>query len=287
MGRSEHEASNQTHQYFISVTENAANILERSTDKASTTTGMPDIATHANIKQLNNRFEHLELEDSTEFAESPAKPPTSSPLATNEDDTESNPKALPEYFFAAYLLFEDMQLIRDFLRQTWLEYKARRMNLIATSVTTNTTIDLVKQPTNEKYPQSKKKQILQQLMCETAGLVRGETFAAKLQPDDPYNMRLADIADWSYITIQMLLASFCAILTPGATPSYKPSYYGTLVLDADHSKMTARERFKENRIIVTEEMTNWAALVQFGMYTRLPVLDEIIAGLVEMMSSKE
>jgi hypothetical protein len=98
MGRSEHEASNQTHQNFISVIENVADILERGIDNASTTTKVPEIHTHANIKQLNNMFEHLELEDPNELAASKAEPSTLSPPATyelNEDESEPTPNPSP------------------------------------------------------------------------------------------------------------------------------------------------------------------------------------------------
>jgi hypothetical protein len=291
MGQSEHEVNNQMHQYFISVIENVVGILEHGAEK-STSTEVPELSTKADINQLNNIFEHLELEDPTEVETSPAKSPTSTRPATYElnEESESTSNTFPEELFAAYLLFEDMHLMRDFLKQTWLEYKTGRTDLIAASITTNTAIDLIRQSTDdflEKYPEYKENQVLQQLIYSLACMSRGEDFAAKERPGDPYNMAVADIAEWCYLPISILLGGFCETLEPNMAPIYKPGYFGTLDPGADHSKMSAREQFKENLIIVTEEMTNFAVLVQYGLFTRLPVLDEVTAGLVEMMSSKE
>lgn len=162
---------------------------------------------------------------------------------------------------------------------------------MAASVTTNTAIDLVRQSTNdfvEKYPRFKENQALQQLTCQTVGLLRGQPMAEKSQPDDPYNMNLAEVAEWSYVGMSMMLAAFCQILEPReAPPAYNPRRFGQADPKADHTTMNARERFNEDRRIVLEELTNFAYLAKGGLYTSLPVIDEVTSGLVEMMSSKE
>lgn len=96
-GRVEHEFSNQTHDYFISVIENVADILEHGLNKAfnADPQEMPD---RANISQLNNMFEHLELEDLTEFADTPAQPSSTPPASYEITTEESDPnnKTFPE-----------------------------------------------------------------------------------------------------------------------------------------------------------------------------------------------
>lgn len=184
-----------------------------------------------------------------------------------------------------------MRLMRDFLKQTWAEYNAGRTDLMAASVATSTAIDLVRQSTNdfvEKYPQFKENQRLQQSICQTAGILIRQPMEQKLHPDDPYNLNPAEVGEWSYVSISLLLAAFCGLLESGEVPpAYNPARFGQADPKADHTKITARERWCDDRRIILEELGNFAYLAQGGLYTHLPVIDEVTSGLVEMMSSKE
>lgn len=106
-----------------------------------------------------------------------------------------------------------------------------------------------------------------------------------LQPGGlPYNEKLANIAEFAFFPIGVLLQSFLAVIQNDNIPVYKPGYYGNYNAKADRFKMSVIEKFNEDKILLLELFSEYCIVANFG--APLPIRDEITAGFVEYYTTK-
>ena len=293
------------HSHFIGVLEVVLQILEpnsapENTDLAqergaqSKSTAQIETDTQSRAEQTNPYdilyFEEDALEGSIAVQDTTAvlnvarrqitpSPPRNVTYEINPTDEE--------VYFAIYCFFDDLNRLRDFLRDLWSDYKASRADLITVSVTTNTAIDLVHRAEQDfvaAFPKldtyDKITGVFYLLMCH----IRGENAETREQPMDVVNHAMLDVADWLYLPVNSLLLSFCDVVQPNYAPVMKPGHFGVYNPHADRSKLTVREQLQEDRIILLE------ALPEFFIITKingnLPVADELTNGLRSMFVQK-
>lgn len=101
----------------------------------------------------------------------------------------------------------------------------------------------------------------------------------------PYNIQMADVADWCYMAPYILLLSLKDVLQPQQLPVFKKGYFGHYNQKASRDRMTASERFDEDELILLELLPEFAMIQQFDI--ELPVEDEITKGLVAFVEDKK
>ena len=121
-----------------------------------------------------------------------------------------------ELFFALFCLFDDLDKLRSSLMELWRQYKARRVDLMTVSVTTNTAINLVRRteenllaifPMLESYDE-----ILRKFYCLLCAIRR-------VDPDTATSDVMLDVADWLYMPARQVLNSFFDIIQEDHAPS--------------------------------------------------------------------
>lgn len=286
--------SNEGHSHFIAILEQVLVILGVSPAKIESQPAKVSQSFDKEASELKdpaNQFSALSLDelDEKNYLEPTGvkkQKPTGTPNDVSYELDEDYEDGLGERIFAAFCLLEDLQRIRDLICQTWSDYRAGKFDLMSASVTTNTAIGLARQSVEdyEKLYPDVTGQSLVQLMYVTACVMRGEDVELRQNPGDPYNMAVADIAEWSYLSTHVLLVSFCDVLEPEVIPSYKRGYYGVYNPSQDRTKMSFQEKFVEDQIVLLQALPDFAFLGQLGI--PLAVEDEITTGLRKMMKTK-
>lgn len=218
--------------------------------------------------------------------------------------------------------------MREFVSQSVQEYLEGKIDLVNLSVLTDTTVHLAKQLIEEvsdswsHIPEIQDEQKMQQLVYVTSCMFRGKDPGHKADPGFPYNVDMADVADW-YVTNQVafspehlllnilspskssdllsslltlplcryylptlvLLSSFKDVLQPNQLPVFKKGHFGTYNPGSRRENMSAAQQFNENKIVFLELLPEFALLEMFKI--KMPVEDEITKGLVEFVAKKK
>ncbi|KAL1985781.1 hypothetical protein VTN96DRAFT_7403 [Rasamsonia emersonii] len=182
------------------------------------------------LTDLENRFSALEVEesrtadeDATQRGQKAQK--TQPPPRCEIDDQFEDGGA---EIFESFCLLEDMRRIRDFLQATWTEYREAQIDLMTAAVTTNTAFDLVRTTCDDfmdAHPSLRGSMVLPQLMYATGCIMRGEDPGKKHHPDDPFNIAVADIAEWCLLHTTLILESFVGVIVPGSIPWFRKDFY--------------------------------------------------------------
>ncbi len=210
---------------------------------------------------VENRFNSLGLDEPDEadlISEVPDSSTTKKP-STNQrrvvyaadkmDEDESD-----EIYFAIYCFFEDLHNARVHLQRLWTQYKLGMIGLEDTSA-----IDLNRRADQEVCL------LLPTDIPETAAIVaesarlgdfiylyccvtNGVDPKEKQQPDDWFNYKMADLAQWLYMPTHILLKAFCDVLNPRQLPIFKKGFFGTYRPEANRSKMFYRKSLQKTRL---------------------------------------
>jgi hypothetical protein len=288
--------STQKHSHFIGVLEDVLHILESSSTSS---------ASH----DLGDRVEELSLDATTLLAAEDKDTPYDvlyiddaliDPSMENHDGGQDNQVTRPppkvnyemettdeEVYFAIYCFFDDLDRLREFIRQLWSDYKNGLSDLITTSVTTNHALELVQQAEKDlasSFPEHDTYEKTAELFYLAVCILRGEDPRMIEQPEDLVNPNMLDVAEWLYMPVHSMLHSFLDVLRKNHHPVLKPGHFGVYNPLSDRSKMTVRQRMQEDRIILFE------SLPEFHVFTRvrndLPVADELADGLRSMFADK-
>ena len=288
--------SNKGHSHFIDILEQVLDILgvsaAKTTESQPTKASKPVDKEASKLNDTANQFSALSLDELEENdylgrAGTPEQKPKEAAQDMSYELDEDYEDDLGERIFAAFCLFEDLQRMRDFIRQTWSIYRTSKIDLMSASVTTNTALGLARQATEDYdklYPDDSGNSLVE-LMYRTACILRGENPRLRQSPGDPYNMALADISEWCYLNTHVLLDSFCDVVKPGSIPSYKRGYFGVYDPGQDRSKKSPREKFIEDKIVLLQALPDFAFLGELGI--PLAMEDEITEGLKKMMKTKD
>lgn len=100
--------------------------------------------------QTSNRFAKLHIEDLDDILDVGLSKEV---VAVTKDVTydiyELEMEAVVDEAFDVFCLFEDLHRIQDFVKQTWMQYNDRKLDLLTASFTTNAAIELVRQASEE------------------------------------------------------------------------------------------------------------------------------------------
>jgi hypothetical protein len=134
--------SNDRHAFFLNVLKKVQKVLRpRYAD-----TYIPSQKKPKNIEEAINMFEHLDLEEPFEAFEQ-APDVTHTNLNTPAPDVKYRAERLDgiqEGFFAFLLLLHELNRLRNEVIWCWEGYTQGLLDLIAASITTNTTVDLAR-----------------------------------------------------------------------------------------------------------------------------------------------
>lgn len=154
------EASDAAHRHFLDVLERALDLVKpvdnvrlktyastNASTNASTTSSDP--ITEDEASTLANRFDMLEVEDTLDLSSDTMENATDiEPKAeavqveVQEDEDTSLQESMVKQMMV-YHFFQDLENVREFLKETWEQYKARTLDLRAATIITNAAISLV------------------------------------------------------------------------------------------------------------------------------------------------
>lgn len=162
LGGEEKIQQDAAHAHFIQALEEILETLEATSDvKPASSKASPSSAAAPNggaasssdaANVLGSRFASLDVEDYESDGGSEAPPltrGTSAASSVHNFDIDDGLDDFEEKLFQIYCLFEDLEKIRDFLKQTWKDYVNNKIDIMAASITTNTAIDLAREQCDE------------------------------------------------------------------------------------------------------------------------------------------
>jgi len=242
---SQQAAKNETHSHFITVLEKILQLLQptgpdESSEQTLATTISPNQGTDSQVDTLNNIFDVLNIEESEmeeiQSPETTVVTTRTTPLWRYEVEPDDE-----EVYFALYCFFDDLNRLRDHLQDLWEDYKDGEEDLVSASVTTNMAFQLVKQAEEEliaTLPKFKSyteiSGVFYILMCH----LRGQDPNYRQEHDDLVNPAMLDIADWKYIPVATILASFCDVIRDNHAPVLKPGHFGIYNPNTDRNKLS-------------------------------------------------
>ncbi|MCJ1251850.1 hypothetical protein MMC30_009088 [Trapelia coarctata] len=300
------QGNNQSHMYFISRLEEVYRLLDSAVKDPANATTQSDQASRkpfepkdvASIDEVANRFSILEVEEPIDLDIEPSAPtPSASASAevaklqahrnvvydTDEDDDELD--------FAIFCLFEDLRRVREFLSQIWHDYKSGKLDLMTTSIITNTAFGFV-QSLDADFCRAHPTLIVPKfhnnpimsiylVIC----MISGVDIRFRNHPDDMYNYQMKEIGEFFFLPVYLLLEAFSRVIQPGGMPEAKKGHYGTYNPKADRGKMSYRQKIMEDKILLLENLPSFCLLGQARH--DVFVLDELTAGLGNLYKKKE
>jgi hypothetical protein len=280
---------NASHFYFVEILEQVLEIL-----KPQSLGPEKKVDEEAKQSVAENRFNNLQPveHDEPDYLNDSHAPihngvtvmDSSSPrhvVYETESDNEE------EIYFAIYCFFEDLREIRTYVRRIWTEYKLGIRLLENVAIITNTAIDFVRRAHEElrvSVPRISHSIMLSSYFFMFSCLMRGVDPLHREEAGDWYNYEMEDVADLVYLPNQVILSSFCDVLSPGYMPQFKPGHFGIYNPEASRSGMTLRQKLAENKILVTEILAEFCLLGHCKAV--LAGQDELTRGLMEMYNTK-
>jgi hypothetical protein len=247
---------------------------------------------------LSNVFAVLALDESKDLEGGSNNEKTAPKLTGNSSRVQphtttyelDNQLGDEEVVFMIYCFFEDFQQVRHFLDQSWSDYKLGMLDLPTVAVTTNVAVQMLQRAEKallEALPKDLKiagyeKVGIYLYMAIAVG--RGINPSFRYKTDDVINMDLQDIADFTCLPVSIILKSFLPVLAAcPAFPVYKPGFFGKI--DSSGRPLSWRDRFKQDKIILLEFLPEFCYLSRLKV--KMPVVDELSRGLIEMMETKQ
>ena len=293
--------STQKHSYFIGVLENVLQVLESNSEPSIIPqNNVSDLVGKLNLgptspapaEQHDNPYDVLFLDD-----ESVSKPASS----LEPDVALQSPQTVPppakvtyemettdeEIYFGIYCFFDDLNRLREFLIDLWSRYHRGSCDLITTAVVTNSAFELIHRAEKDlaaSFPKNDTFQKTAGLLYSVMCILRGEGPDHREREGDVINFKMWDVADWLFLPVHSLLQSFLPVIQAGHVPVAKPGHFGVYNPRVDRSKLSIREQFKEDMIILVESLPDFFLFTQ--VTRQFPVADEFLDGLRVMFTKK-
>jgi hypothetical protein len=276
--------SDDKHAFFLSVLQKVRDILKFRYPK-----------NHVNSKkapkdmaEVLNMFENLELQEPSEMFEKAPDVAPSAPKAPKVTYKAERVDGLKEDFLAFYFLMSDLNALRTEVSKSWQAYQQGLMDIVVASLITNTAVDLARAMVEDLSQQFAKHGGIEKMLeafyaaqCEEAGTK--ESF--KERPGDDLNFRMYDIAGVAFWPAYILLNAFCKVIEEVRIPEMKPGFYGIYDPSTDWFKKNAREKFKDDKILLLELLPEFMFLARIT--ERTPAEDEFTRGLRTMFKTKK
>jgi hypothetical protein len=259
------------HTYFVNVLEDVKKTLQplvRPNHDAFRTKTKPILSpnlsgghTRANSGSLNSRFELLEVEDVSDEDDILPTPNGAVSVQTGSNAPHvqvvvSAEEELAEAYFAVWCFFEDLNKLRAFTHQTWMDYRDGNLNLVPASINTNTAVDLVRsleEDLHKIYPRECNEivRLYYQGCCKAAG----EDPQYKERPSDCFNFAAYEAAERSFLTTETnLLTCLRELIGNHIFPPLR-----------EYSTMTPREKFLKDKDLLLEHFYNMKATKKYGV----------------------
>ncbi|KAI9927114.1 hypothetical protein AWENTII_010965 [Aspergillus wentii] len=280
-------ASNERHSYFIGILEHVRDTLRPLIPKELL--GEQE-APKRGADKLSSLFENLDVyEPSEEFLKPPDKPPVHDAKQYEPQYKAEEAEDFEEALLAFQLLLGDLNKIRSVVSQTWAGYKAGIFDVVTASVTSNTAIDIARRLEEDIQGLFQKHggcaRMIQMLYVAQC-IVHGENANHKEKAGDDMNFRMYDVAEAIFWPTYELLNAFTPLIFGNNMPIYKTGHYGIYDPSQDRSKLSAREKFQEDKIIMMESLPEFYLLCK-GCDFDVPAQDEFISGLQVMFKTKK
>ncbi|KZF22043.1 hypothetical protein L228DRAFT_239065 [Xylona heveae TC161] len=204
--------SDQKHTFFISILERVSDILR---SQIPSDLKQPPSSPTADASSTN-AFDVLGVQEpSRQFLQAPNVSPTPVQQLPDLNYEAERFDDAEEAFLAFTLLLTDYSNLRSVISQTWEGYRQGLYFL-----------DL----------------------CSRLG----EDQDTKEYPDDEMNFRIYESSQTFMLPTYQILRGFIDMLEPDYLPEYKPGFCGKYDPVSDRSKKTAREKFREDKILLME-----------------------------------
>lgn len=244
------EKSDERHSFFIGILEHVHNVLRPRMPPEYV--GGTEPSTRS-ADASTNKFEGLEVEEPSEqFLRAPdisqanSKPADRAKYEVRQEDSE-------DAYLVFSLILEDYNKFRTLIHKTWAGFKEGVFDLVSASIMTNTAIDLARRLEEDATPLFDKcegsERMLQKFWLATC-ITYGQDETAKEHPDDDMNFSMYKVSETFFWPTHMLLEAFLRVIEPGSMPIMKPGYFGIYEPTSDRSKMTDREKFKEDKAML-------------------------------------
>jgi hypothetical protein len=268
-GRPSNEASDASHQHFVSVLEQVLEVLAPQVSGTETQSS-------ADTK-LANTFEALQVEETLlSLGDTEASSSKKKSKASPAHEYEIEDSSADESLLAILGFLKDYEGIERMVKEAWKHYRDGSLDLMAASVTTDTAYGIIKRSSEDLLSSlggQKTYQDICSMFVEEESMAEGEKTGAVP----------TGVAQYLAMPVESILSQFAA------DPSAKP----TAVYDAefgDHdtnqkwTKKTAEGQQEQDETLLMEYLPVMA------MFSRsdwgLPTQDEMTSGLQTMMESK-
>ncbi|KAJ9612123.1 hypothetical protein H2200_003720 [Cladophialophora chaetospira] len=287
------EKSDATHSFFVGVLEAVRDTLKpRMSPAASKKFGLAQSTSNkSNVgATVTNIFSLLEIEESVATPEADSQAPPVAPAATasSYEYQAELVTDLEEAMVALTCLLTDFASLRTVIGETWEGYKIGLFDLVAASIATNTALELTRRLEGEQEKAFSAHGGASRLIQLYYGAcLLGENMDSHFRelPGDDFNFAMFHVADSIMLPTFKLLEAYMDVLQPGSVPLHKPGFYGVYDPSADRSKMTNREKFQEDKIVLLEILPDFTMLARGSRDT--PELDEFTRSLFKAIDSKE
>lgn len=218
-----------------------------------------------------------------------------------------------EAVLAIIIFLQDVESIRLYVDGLWRDYKAGSVDLVTAAVTTNTALELLREPQNDLmarvmpvFEGDVDKMILVIVLALKGGIVSNSLAMSvprfpDVRPDD---FVTADVYDFTMFPVVQILGGLGALLQDQDTiPAYRAGYYGVYDPTTSVRKNDFKGRWKRYQILLTESFTDLFFLLELGNMDRskpgvLPgshegsprnafFLDELVKSFAEFVKTKK
>jgi hypothetical protein len=272
--------STATHSHFIDVLEDVLRILDPNSSRSADTRAIGDAMeklsvelTASDTKQPNNPFDVLFIEDDL----------IDEPVLASEPSTQlsqASPSRLKvrfeveatddEIYFAIYCFFNDLNRLRDFVRDLWCQYQTGSSDLITASVTTNAALELVGRAESDlavSFPE-----------CDSfkaTGLLLYVVIMDILGKEDTttkgFGYDVPELAEWLFLPVYTQLEVIVDALPAKGVYTQDPNLVNESQLLADRNKLTSHDRCKLDHSNLLDAISGYYL---FSRFDTPPVADE-------------
>ncbi|KAF2447907.1 hypothetical protein P171DRAFT_453049 [Karstenula rhodostoma CBS 690.94] len=284
--------SDDRHAFFLNVLKNVRSILSPLLPKRPEAQSTPKT-----IDEVMNIFTHLELQEPSEaFKQAPDVTPANAPIYKAE-----RPNDMEEAYFALHLLLRDFAKLRTEVSHAWAGYKNGGHDIVAASITTNVAVDLarsmIEELKNMFAPYGgilKMYQIFYASQCVPAGISE-KTSPKELKrildqrerPGDEMNFAMYKVASDVMWPAHLLLDAWCEMHKVNPHPEMKRGFYGTYNPASNREQKSNREKFREDKILLLENLPEFYFYCRTTKPNPPPVEDEFIRLLRTMFETKQ
>lgn len=256
------EAS-EKHSFFVGVLEQVREALRPRMPAVGAERARAEASSATQSSSPNawiNGFQALKVyEPSKEFLGAPdiQRPHPAEPSETNVV-YEAEAAARLEFedaIFAFALMIDDLNKIRQEIRNIWAGYRDGTLELAAAAVATNTAVDLARNLADEIDPLLRPHggfwKIAQKfyfIASAANGLFSfdGVAFEGTSLKFD-FDPKTYDVADSTFFGTYHMLDGFMAVLRPGQLPLFKPGHFGAYNPQSDRSRKQGQKSGKKTR----------------------------------------